>query len=218
MTDPIVSPISEERLRELIEQARVDAEAYGRGLLSWEARYAKDCRDDEAALRELLAARATIERLGREVDTWKFTADEQSKNVGFLRDKEQQAIRRADQECNDADDLIEQLGLNVEQCRTDGGWLNVPKIISKLQDDPPWTSKERLQRPGWQPIETAPKDGTVILLASVDHVYAGRWHNDSTWPWLVLCEQHETNGLKAGDMLRWQPLPDAPLAIDTKEG
>jgi hypothetical protein len=43
------------------------------------------------------------------------------------------------QECNDVDDLIEKLGLNVEQCRTDGGWLNVPKIISKLKDDPPWT-------------------------------------------------------------------------------
>lgn len=75
----------------------------------------------------------------RDVKRWRDTADESAKNVTFLRDKEQQAQRQAEQECNDADGLLEQLGLNVEQCRTDGGWLNVPKIISKLRDDPPWT-------------------------------------------------------------------------------
>ena len=50
------------------------------------------------------------------------------------------SMSQARQECNDVDDLLEHLGLNVEKCRTECGWLNVPKIINALKDDPPWSS------------------------------------------------------------------------------
>lgn len=50
---------------------------------------------------------------------------------------------QARQECDDVDDLLENLGLKAEQFRTDFGWLNVPKIINALKDDPPWSNKGR---------------------------------------------------------------------------
>lgn len=39
-------------------------------------------------------------------------------------------------ECADADALLRHLGLNPEQCRTDGGWLNVARIKTLLAERP----------------------------------------------------------------------------------
>jgi hypothetical protein len=81
----------------------------------------------------------------------------------------------------------------------------------------------------WQPIETAPKDGTPILLANVYQVYAGAWNPNvkgDGWPWVLFegCEGHqpsgccdhedeeriEVNGWMEGAPTRWMPLPAAP--------
>ena len=68
-------------------------------------------------------------------------------------------------------------------------------------------------RGGWRDIESAPRDGTVILL----HVpgdrtaWAGRWvKDDPQFPWFVLCDQHKTNGLSTDVPTKWQPLPAPP--------
>lgn len=37
-------------------------------------------------------------------------------------------------ECDDADEVLRLLGLCPEQCRTDGGFLNVPRIRTMLRD------------------------------------------------------------------------------------
>ena len=65
----------------------------------------------------------------------------------------------------------------------------------------------------WQPIESAPKDGTVILLwdAEFTGVRVARWH--STLPYVNLAEggywqsAHSYHGVKA---THWMPLPAPP--------
>lgn len=44
------------------------------------------------------------------------------------------AIEGWRRECGDADDLLRHLGLDPAQCRTDGGWLNLPRIKALLAD------------------------------------------------------------------------------------
>jgi hypothetical protein len=43
----------------------------------------------------------------------------------------------------------------------------------------------------WQPIETAPKDGTTVLLAAPGRVTAGEWHAEQ-WP--TAAEYHSSTG------------------------
>jgi hypothetical protein len=54
----------------------------------------------------------------------------------------------------------------------------------------------------WQPIETAPKDGTRLFLWSPDLGYhAGHWEN-AQWKTLT--------GFNAGGPTHWMPLPERP--------
>lgn len=91
----------------------------------------------------------------------------------------------------------------------------------------------------WRPIETAPKDGTVILLAragesgpfgSEGEVYAGAHCplvKGEAWPWVLLehvarpditgcCDREnderiEVNGWQLEAPTHWQPLPPPPM-------
>lgn len=60
----------------------------------------------------------------------------------------------------------------------------------------------------WKPIDTAPKDGTVILLGHSEAVFDGWWDTyDNAWV------DGETNGygdLRSYDPTHWQPLPAPP--------
>ena len=69
----------------------------------------------------------------------------------------------------------------------------------------------------WQPIETAPKDGTRILLYSPDAMepkcFIGYWLNDVDYPdggaWFDYWR--EDTGLPIdADSTHWMPLPEAP--------
>ena len=49
-------------------------------------------------------------------------------------DIELKAITTAfDQECNDANDILQMLGLPFDQYRTEAGWLNIPKIGAAIR-------------------------------------------------------------------------------------
>ena len=75
----------------------------------------------------------------------------------------------------------------------------------------------------WQPIETAPKDGTVIL-AWRFYPCVVRWNaTDKDWPWEAvpigaMYEPFEANGFSGDDaqITHWMPLPAAPSAAQSE--
>ena len=63
---------------------------------------------------------------------------------------------------------------------------------------------------GWRPIETAPKDGTEVLMVFVfedDETLhrVVRWDGSEMWPW-----RDEYTGYREGEAKGWMPLPPAP--------
>lgn len=68
---------------------------------------------------------------------------------------------------------------------------------------------DRREVEGWQPIETAPKDGTRILLLEGEDVYAGEW--DMEFPedsyWRSYCGQPV---VETPEPDHWRPLPEPP--------
>lgn len=80
----------------------------------------------------------------------------------------------------------------------------------------------------WQPISTAPKDGTVVLLGDTkfpDEVVAGYWGlasaawgdgADTEFPWVMLESGNGINHLMSGHHgpTHWMPLPPAPQSDD----
>ena len=74
------------------------------------------------------------------------------------------------------------------------------------------------QEQGWQPIETAPKDGTPIWLVEdggplgllIPHQFVGYWRDDTRYVaggfWQVLTNEHGSNPT------HWMLLPNPPSA------
>lgn len=75
----------------------------------------------------------------------------------------------------------------------------------------------------WQPIETAPKDGTWVLLyfdgwdrpdvyEGQPTIYAGQWSTENHWresgDWYV--DWHDLTQYHIGPPTHWMPLPDPP--------
>lgn len=70
----------------------------------------------------------------------------------------------------------------------------------------------------WQPIETAPRDGTEILLTNINHhgelkdssqQVAAWWGDGSAGHWVVYCSMVQDPDLYF-EPSHWQPLPDPP--------
>jgi hypothetical protein len=68
----------------------------------------------------------------------------------------------------------------------------------------------------WQPIETAPKDGTRILLWDTDEVVIAKWDDISTggakgWQIAVVNMHSNLNYYEAAyNPTHWMPLPEPP--------
>jgi hypothetical protein len=72
------------------------------------------------------------------------------------------------------------------------------------------------QSTGWQPIETAPKDGRRVLLfcPAQHHVTIGSWqvnpYEDHRMAWST--DEGESVALTHDHPTKWQPLPVGPQA------
>lgn len=64
----------------------------------------------------------------------------------------------------------------------------------------------------WQPIETAPKDGTDILVMTGETMHVVRWiniHGDFDY-WAVDDNKHGPFTLRGKAPTNWMPLPEPP--------
>ena len=73
---------------------------------------------------------------------------------------------------------------------------------------------------GWQPIETAPKDGTYVLIATESHdggmttaCWDAEWSSSSGW-WLLDNGKDPEIPLRGAEPTHWMPLPAAPSIAD----
>ena len=62
----------------------------------------------------------------------------------------------------------------------------------------------------WQPIETAPKDGTVVLLAGCRKPVAAAWLEDEIDYWHVDDNKRGPFALRGPAPTHWMPIPAAP--------
>ena len=82
-----------------------------------------------------------------------------------------------------------------------------------LEEAPQGRISEAAAQPapsGWRPIETAPKDGTEVLMVFVfedgETLHrVVRWDGSEMWPW-----REEYTGYREGEAKGWMPLPPAP--------
>lgn len=59
---------------------------------------------------------------------------------------------------------------------------------------------------GWRPIETAPRDGTAILVFNDRGHFVAEWNDD----WWSVSDGKMERGLRGQEPTHWQPLPAAP--------
>lgn len=62
----------------------------------------------------------------------------------------------------------------------------------------------------WQDIDSAPKDGTIILLGHPEAVFDGWWHSASN-AWID-GERNMYDDYCEYEPTHWQPLPEPPNA------
>lgn len=63
----------------------------------------------------------------------------------------------------------------------------------------------------WQPIETAPKDGTAVLVYDGQDMTTVKWCSHwKTWD-LIECGSFASDGWTSG-LTHWMPLPPPPSA------
>lgn len=65
----------------------------------------------------------------------------------------------------------------------------------------------------WRPIETAPKDGTVILVSEGHHVHCVEWNDEFDW-WSVDDNKLGPFRLRGAAPTCWMPAPPAPKGAE----
>jgi hypothetical protein len=64
-----------------------------------------------------------------------------------------------------------------------------------------------MQNMEWQPIGTAPKDGTVVMLVNDNDIFLGSYDDGyiEGYEWRI-----HIDGCHAGQPTHWMPLPEPP--------
>ncbi len=94
-------------------------------------------------------------------------------------------------------EIPEEIMMHAERLHDEGGYKTVPQIIAEA------ILAERTAY-HWQPIETAPKDGSDVLLSSPN------WHGDvvvGCWSFEGWRDREDSDKLEP---THWMPLPAAP--------
>lgn len=108
-------------------------------------------------------------------------------------------------------------------CGADGPW-EYEKDDEHTLADAAWNRRTppAAVPDGWHPIETAPKDGTRVLLLTLEgHISVGAWKTPSNGPWVGVINNGPAYRVwDLGDVIEyrladlnpthWQPLPAAP--------
>lgn len=79
---------------------------------------------------------------------------------------------------------------------------------------------DELDRTRWQPIATAPRDGTLILLGARNGVWVGKYvpvyqsgYRPAN-PWSSMLMNHDHMAERYTQPTHWQPLPAPPAALN----
>lgn len=86
------------------------------------------------------------------------------------------------------------------------------------------TPEEQAQVMEWQPIDTAPKDGTPVLLAFGGITVLGWWEGESRYPWRIVDEfevddsdRAYINAAMGHVVSHWMPLPPPPQDAERRQ-
>lgn len=98
---------------------------------------------------------------------------------------------------------------------------SVPRIAAELEQ-----AADALEAGPWMPIETAPKDGTAVMLGNSGGAWIGRFMQfaqsgyrfDDPWRSLMLNHYHIPYEHRYKAPTHWMPLPAAPAAQVAQEG
>lgn len=101
-----------------------------------------------------------------------------------------------------------------DQCAKANGAFGLDLFLQAITETLEYSAAIKAERT-WMPIESAPKDGTRILiwiehepklghLPEYSHAAIGAWtnHNKGGWTWMGIL----------GNVTHWQPLPSPPVA------
>jgi len=72
----------------------------------------------------------------------------------------------------------------------------------------------------WQPIETAPKDGSYVLIANMHGAWVAKWHPifvsgfrpSTPWASMMLNHDHIEKTGRYDPPKHWMPLPAPPIS------
>jgi hypothetical protein len=72
----------------------------------------------------------------------------------------------------------------------------------------------------WQPIETAPKDGSYVLIANMHGAWVAKWHPifvsgfrpSTPWASMMLNHDHIEKTGRYDPPTHWMPLPAPPIS------
>jgi hypothetical protein len=175
----------------------------------------------------LREAKAEIERWRDRANALQDDLAESDKIIDDFGKVTPQQYRR---ELGEAKAEIERLGNEIAE------WKRVASVEAGLRRDflslcdKRQTEIERLRAAspdGWQPIDSAPRDGTEILTISKSGIRVTRYDpmaypskNNPIWKWFIGMEDKSPIGGGAGTYCHpthWRPLPDPPAQPQTGE-
>lgn len=86
------------------------------------------------------------------------------------------------------------------------------ETVSNIAKDSLLIIKELQEQGNWQPIETAPKDGTAILVCEGENIGVVLWRQQAfTNGEMEWCAQDCCDGVTIYKPTHWMPLPKPPI-------